>query len=150
MDVRPGAIDQFAARMNRIALDLLTEDDLRPALTAEVEVAATAVSLKMLDELSVFEPWGRGNPEPLFMSRNSRIDEVIRMGADKQHLKLKLSYDGMPAPEAVMWNAGDREASLAVGRSVDICYRPQPNTWNGTTRVQLQLVAIRPSDVEEW
>lgn len=140
----------FAEAMNRYAQAHLTEEDLVPVLAPEVEIETTQVTLRLLEELAMFEPWGNANREPLFISRNAQVKETKRMGAQQQHLKLLTEWDGIRAPDCVFWGAGDLAEHLHPGDHYDLCYRPQTNVWNGRTSVQFRLEDLRPSDTEEW
>lgn len=140
----------FTDALNQIARAQLTESDLEPCFEVELEIEPTQVTTKLLNELRKFEPWGRGNHQPLFVSRNIGLTDIRRMGKESQHLKLRGQYDGIWVPDAVKWNAGDLADHLHVGDHVDLCYRPQLNTWNGSTSVQLLLEDIHPSDEDAW
>lgn len=146
MDIAIENLPAFAEAMNRYATERLTEEDLVPALEAEVELAPIEITVPMLEELRAFEPWGHGNHAPLFISRNVRVAETVRMGAEKQHLKLRTEYDGIPGPDALSWNSADLADHLHPGDQMDLCYKPQLNVWNGRTSVQLMLEDLRPSD----
>jgi single-stranded-DNA-specific exonuclease len=108
------------------------------------------VTATMMRELKMFEPWGRGNSHPLFVSRNVQISETRRMGKESQHLKLRCVYDGFAVPDSVKWNVGDLADHLNSGDHIDLCYKPQFNTWNGSTSIQFLLEDLRPSDADEW
>ncbi len=150
MQVVPDKLEAFAQAMNEIAREQLTESDLEPCYEVEVEMDPTQVTNKFMDELRRFEPWGMGNKRPLFVSRNIRIADVRRMGKESQHLKLRCEFDGSFVPDAVYWNVGDLADHLHVGDPVDICYKPQLNTWNDRTTVQFLLEDLHLSDADDW
>lgn len=140
----------FTQAVNEVAREQLTEADLQPCYNVEVEIEPTEVTAAMLTELRLFEPWGRGNLMPLFVSRNIRLADIRRMGKESQHLKLRGDFDGIKIPDSVEWNVGDLADHLHVGDHVDLCYKPQFNTWNGTTSIQFLIEDLHPSDAEEW
>jgi single-stranded-DNA-specific exonuclease len=142
--------DLFAAAMNSVASQRLTEDDFLPVLKADAEVAASEVTVDCLRQLEVFEPWGRGNEEPLFISRGLRITDVLRIGKEEQHLKLRVRDSEMEPVDALLWNAADLAEHLHPGDTLDLCHRPQLNTYNGYTRVQFMIQDLRPSGMDEW
>ena len=135
---------EFATRMNAVAREMLTEEDFIPELVADAELNANEMSESLLNELSVLEPFGRGNPEPLFIVRNITVVDAFRIGQDKQHLKLRLKSDGELSKDGVAWGAGDLADRLHPGDHVDLCCRPQLNYFNGRSSVQLLVEDIRP------
>jgi single-stranded-DNA-specific exonuclease len=142
--------DAFAMAMNQCAAGRLTEDDFMPVLRADVEVAGSEVTVDSLRQLELFEPWGRGNDEPLFISRGLKITEVIKMGQESKHLKLRVRDQEMEPVDAILWNAADLADHLHPGDSLDLCYRPQLNTFNNYTRVQFMIQDLRPAGLDEW
>jgi len=137
-------------QINQLAREQIDERDLEPCIDVEVELDPLQITSAMLKELKMFEPWGRGNSHPLFVSRNILISETRRMGKESQHLKLRCHYDGLSVPDSIQWNAGDLADHLNSGDHVDMCYKPQLNTWNGSTSIQFLLEDLRPSDSDEW
>lgn len=142
--------DAFAEAINRLAAGRLTEDDFLPVLMADAEVEASEVTVDCLRQLELFEPWGRGNDEPLFISRGLRISEVIKMGQENRHLKLRVTDGEMPPVDAILWNASDLADHLHQGDSIDLCYRPQLNTFNNYTRVQFMIQDLKLAGMDEW
>jgi single-stranded-DNA-specific exonuclease len=140
----------FASAMNQVAWERLTEEDFLPSLDVDAEVDAAEVTPALLRELRMFEPWGRGNDPLLLVSRGLCILDVKRIGKDMNHLKLLVRSDGMNPTEALMWRAGDLADHLHPGDSLDLCYRPQFNTFNGRTSIQFDVLDLRPSDADEW
>jgi single-stranded-DNA-specific exonuclease len=150
LSIDPAEIPAFAEKMNRLAATRLSEEDFIPVLEADAEVEPDMVTPTLLRELSQFEPWGRTNEEPLFISRSVRIGEVLRMGKDKQHLKIRIRTDVVSQTDAILWGAGDLADHLHPGDSLDICYRPQINHFNGRSSVQFMLEDLRPTDAPDW
>ncbi|MBR2855537.1 single-stranded-DNA-specific exonuclease RecJ [Candidatus Saccharibacteria bacterium] len=48
------------------------------------------LTLEFLDDLAKLEPFGPGNEEPIFHLKDVRLENVARMGADRNHLRLDL------------------------------------------------------------
>jgi hypothetical protein len=65
----------------------------------------------------------------------------------EKHLKLKLRDAEGRNFEAVWWDGVDKssEIELKTGSKYEIAYTPEPNTWQGVTRLQLNLKDIRES-----
>src|SRR5215471_1418819 len=113
--IRRERIPEFRRRLNEHAASCLTEDDLTPAIGIDAEVAATDSSFGLSKELQMLEPFGAGNPRPVFATRNLRVlgDPQVIKG---QHLKFRVTGGNNRPFEAIWWR-GVEEADV----------RPQPN-----------------------
>lgn len=139
--IRPDKLDAFRTRLNEIARRTLKREDLQPPLRLDAEVNLGDLSVDSLAELDQLKPMGQGNPALQFFACNlSHQRPLLRMGAEKQHVKLWVT-DGKISHEAVWWNAGG--GSLPVGR-FDLAFAPQINDYNGKRTVQLKVLDWRP------
>jgi single-stranded-DNA-specific exonuclease len=138
-------LDEFRARVLRCAAELLTEDDIVPRVEADVEVSGRDLSPQLVDDLSKLEPCGQGNEAPLFVVRGAKILDGKSMGKSGEHLKWFLDAGGARL-EAVWWRPGERAAGFIAGTTVDICFAPELNEWNGQRRLQLVVKAARKAN----
>ena len=145
MGILPQNFDEFSARMNAFAKGVLTPEDFIPELVADAEIKINEATESLINEMSVLEPFGRGNSEPLFIIRGAAVADAFRMGADKQHLKLRLKVEGEMARDAIAWGAGDLAERLSMGDHIDLCCKLQMNHYNGRSSVQLLVEDLRPT-----
>ena len=144
LSIVPDNIDLLREKLNELARRTLKPDDLKPSLRLDAEVGMEEMNFEILYELEKLKPHGQGNPAAQFCAGNvSHARPLLRMGADKQHVKMKIT-DGTATHEAVWWNAGDK--LLPVGK-FDIAFAPQVNQFNGTRSVQLKVLDWRPCSV---
>ncbi len=149
LSIKAGNVSAFAEQMNDIACSRLSEEDCVPTLMASAEIPITDVSAKLLDQISMLRPFGNANPEPQFISKGVRIVDIKRMGQDGKHLKLILKAEGvnpLDTVDAPWWNRGELADVLDREMSMDLCYRPQFNHFNGRRSIQFLLEDIRPAD----
>ena len=142
-------LTEFKLQMNEIAGESITEEDLVPTLDITQEIDINDVCLELIQQLSLFAPFGSGNREPLFMSRDVRIADKFILGKDKQHLKLRVKADtlnGNGFADAIFWNQAALFTPLGEAESLDLCYRMEVNEWNNTRRIQLMLADLKPTD----
>jgi single-stranded-DNA-specific exonuclease len=131
-------IPELRRRLNEHAASSLTDADLVPALKIDMELPDTALTLKLAEELRALEPFGAGNPRPVFMTRHLRILSEPRIMKEK-HLKLRLGGTQNRSLEAVWWSGVEEldGRTLSPGRHIQLAYTIEPNTWRGETRLQL-------------
>jgi single-stranded-DNA-specific exonuclease len=142
-------VDDFSDQMNRIARTQLTDEDCVPTLDVAMELPHDQISGQLLEQIGSLAPFGNGNSEPHFVSRGVRIQEIKRIGAEQQHLKLILTAEGVNPTnlvDAPWWNRGELADVLESGMFMDLCYRPQFNHFNGRSTIQFMLDDIRPAD----
>lgn len=140
--IHPDKLDAFRARLNDLARRSLKLEDLQPPVRLDAEVSLGDLTLATLAELAQLKPTGMGNPMVQFFARGlTHQRPLLRMGAEKQHVKLWLT-DGQTSHEAVWWNAG--KESLPVGK-FDVAFTPQVNDYNGRRAVQLKVLDWRPA-----
>jgi single-stranded-DNA-specific exonuclease len=143
-------VADFTAQMNRLAGQLLSDEDLQPSLDVAMEVDPSEVTADLLCQFEAFAPFGNGNQAPMLVSRGVSVLEVARMGKDKDHLRLNLRAEGLNGKGVVSapwFYRGDFADALESVPSLDICYKPQFNDWNGQRSIQFVIEDIQPP---EW
>lgn len=92
LSLEESRIDEFRKRINEKCV--LTEDDLTFKIRVDSELSVFETSEQMLKQLSLMEPFGKGNPKPVFADRNLLIRQISVLGKDKSTCKLLLEKDG--------------------------------------------------------
>lgn len=99
------------------------------------------ITEELVTLLETMEPYGNGNPEPIFLSEGVTVTEVRRMGVDHQHVKLVLEGDGGKKMEMLAFNA-PLHFFVEVGRKVTVWYQPVVNEWKGRRTIEGRLLHI--------
>jgi single-stranded-DNA-specific exonuclease len=68
----------------------LVIEDLVPKVSIDMQLALDRVGMELAEELTLLEPFGTGNPRPLFADRNVRIHGARVIGQNRNVLKLSL------------------------------------------------------------
>jgi hypothetical protein len=103
-------IEPLRARLDAFARTRLTIADFEPVLDVDAELRFEDISPELFQALCLLEPYGVGNPEPVFSARGAKLTAPPRVLKDK-HLKLKLTAGAISARV----DAGDSPASDASG-----------------------------------
>lgn len=133
-------LEVLRQRLEDLADEQIPDSALEPVLHADAEIRLDRVDPSIIVELEALEPFGQGNPSPRFISCGLKVVSRSTIGADRQHLKLRL-WDGSRSWEAVGWNFADR----AVDDVIDVAYEFERNEWNGTASTRLKLLDLRKS-----
>ena len=141
--IRPEKIAEFRRRLNEHAASCLTAEDLEHSVTIDMELPAESVTFQLARELQALEPFGAGNPRPVFATRNLRCLSEPQVLKDR-HLKLRVAGPQNRPLEAVWWNCVETvgETPLVNG-SIELAYSIETSVWNDEYRMQLNVVDMR-------
>jgi single-stranded-DNA-specific exonuclease len=136
-------IPDLATRFNEIAARELSLDDLAGHVRVDLELPMQEATETLETLLRYFEPFGVGNPSPLFLSRGVRLAGSARtVGRDG----LKLSFEaGSRTLPALGWGMAERSADLATAQALDVVYRLERDEYRGVTSLQARLVDFAPA-----
>jgi len=142
LSVERARIDDLRRELDRLALAALGEEIQAPPILLDAALDFSEIDDGLIDALEKFEPCGMGNPHPLFGSRGVRLLERPRaIGKSGDHVSLRLEQGGRPFP-AVGWRMAEAFAVLS-GDRIDLVYRPERDTYNGRSRIRLNVEAAR-------
>jgi single-stranded-DNA-specific exonuclease len=137
--IRREHIPEFRRRLNEHAASCLTEADLEPVLAIDAEVPPSALGFQLWQDLSSLEPFGAGNPRPVFATRGFRVlsePQIIK----EQHLKLRVAGADNRPLEAIWWRGVEEaEQTPKANQRINLAYELETNRWNGDIRLQLNV-----------
>lgn len=136
---------KFESKLNEVALEIIKPEDMIPRIVVDGEIEPEKVSWELLREINRLEPFGAGNPEPVFISTDVDLLERRRVG-DGSHLKMRVLGKGGAQLNCIAFGLGDLEPMLQLGRDIDLCYNIRSNSYNGYDTVQLMVKDVRWGD----
>ena len=149
MKIKVENIEALRERLNQHADAIFTGEKLTPVLNIDAPVSTQTLNLGLVDSLAAFEPFGAGNPKPVFVTGGLTLRDDPFVMKDK-HLKLKLWDGERRLFEAVWWDGVERSKGRTpqAGQSIEIAYTPEVNVWQGNRSLQLIVEDIRldPAD----
>ena len=99
--------------------------------------------MDFIEELSLLEPFGMGNPKPQFVCQNLLVTKSMKMGKENNHLRFNFAYNNTQYT-AIGWHMAD-VADDINNKYVDILFQPELNHWNDHTYLQFKLSDLRQS-----
>lgn len=139
--IRADKIADLRKRLDAYARQVLKQEDLIPIIEIDGELSFKQATLETLDDIKRLEPFGSGNPEPIFATQGAQVVSPPRVMKDK-HLKLRLLQSGRWM-DAVWWGGADYANEIFAGDIVNVAYTLQENSYNGNTSVQLVLKDLK-------
>ena len=137
-------LPEFQERFEAYVAAHIREDQLQPTLQIEAELQLGDITKQFYNVLRHLEPFGPGNPRPLFVSRqliNHRDTRAV--GKEREHLRLDVT-DRMNAITGIAFGRADMAEYIQNGNAVDICYELNENTFNHHTTIQMMVQDIQP------
>ena len=121
----------------------LNYEDFTPKISIEALVAPADWTIPMVEEIALLEPYGMGNPRPIFGVRDVRPRTATAIGADGKHLRMEVGTREKRVA-ALYWNYGEL-AELVTEEASDLAYTPSINEWQGMRSVQCMADSIMPA-----
>ena len=143
--IQPGRYDDFKRLFSEACAAQRAAAPDAAAIEFDGWLEPTDLTLGLCDELSRFEPFGEGNPEPVFGIQNVAFSDIRPMGADGRHVSF--SFVDKSIPRAVWWNHGADADELRRHASArfDLLFTLQKSDYGIDGPVpELRLVAVRP------
>ena len=132
----------FRLAINQASKSISVEDLLQK-VKIDLAVKFNDIDLKIIDELDKFEPFGMGNPKPIFASYDLSIVSSRFVGKDEKHISLFLS-DGSRELKAIYFNCEDKDYFNKIkGKKVKVAYNLVKDEWNGNAKPSLNIIDIK-------
>ena len=132
-------VQRFRETIN--ALCDLTETDLQEKVSIDMQLPFPYITEELVRELELLEPFGKGNPKPLFAGKDLRVISPRIIGRNRNVLKCRLEDTAGNQMEAVYF--GDVQACLKVMEQKKVMaftYYPSVNEYMGRKSLQLTIV----------
>jgi single-stranded-DNA-specific exonuclease len=130
----------FTERFNDQVRARLTAEDLVPTLRTDLELPIDMIDETLERGLKHLEPFGMGNPGPIFVSRGVRVAQgPRRIGTDGVKMAFASSNGTL---EGILWD-GARATGLTVGSVVDLAYKLEANEYQGRRTLQAVIQDLR-------
>jgi len=141
LSIRLERVEELATRFESAVASRSVPEDFVPQSRVDAEVTLNNLDAGCLADLERLEPFGTGNPEPVFIARGVRVRERRVVG--EQHLKLRVEQNGRVL-SAIGFGMTDHPAAGAD--FIDVLFSVMSNEWNGNISTELRLRDIRPAE----
>lgn len=151
-------LEQLRRQLNETAA--LTEEDLVPKIYIDAHIPLSHIDLKIAEDLSLLEPYGKGNSKPLFADKSIAVTRATVLGEKRNVLRLRLLTEGRRYMDCIYFGDicefdeyitgkfGERAlaglySGTPGGVTLDIIFNIDINEYNGTRSVQLVMQYYR-------
>ena len=124
-------LEQFTTDFIKYTQEAISEELLVPQLNIDLEIPLSLINANLFKEIAQLKPYGIGNPEPLFLSRNVGVASSDFVGKGDSHLSLKL-FDRQNMYKAILFDAKNLGVlGFDLGTKIDIVYTASSKEFNG-------------------
>ncbi len=138
LTIREENIAAFTARFTETCGRLLTAEQLEPRLHLDAELSLRDLDWNLLRWHELLQPFGHGNPQPLFFARGVEPVVAPRILKEK-HLALRLRQNGR-VQRAIFFGGAEEPLPKPPW---DVAFRISADEYEGEIRVQMQVEALR-------
>jgi single-stranded-DNA-specific exonuclease len=131
--------ERFEEEIRRVA-----SDQAPPELSIDCQAALSEIDGRLVSQLERLQPFGNGNPPPVFCSYGVEVIPGSCREVGTGHLRCALRQ-GSKTFTAIGFGMGHLREQLAATPLVDVAYTPQFNTYGGETTIQVRLADLQAS-----
>jgi single-stranded-DNA-specific exonuclease len=142
MNLATSDLPEFQRRIYEIASKELAGLDLRPHINIDAGISLSSLDFTLYDQIQRLAPFGMGNPEPVFLTRQVSLNNLKQMGNNSEHIRCRVKQ-GDAILNAVGWDFSKYLNELP--KNVDIVYKLELNNWNGQQSLRLNLLDFSPA-----
>ena len=129
-------IEKFREQLNQNCT--LTEEDLRPKIVIDVAMPISYITKELVEQISLLEPFGKGNVKPIFAQKGLRVLDSNIIGKNKNVVKLKLlDPQGAIIKGIYFGEADDFMNFIREKDSISVTYYPEINRFRGRESLQI-------------
>lgn len=147
LTMKPERFDEFRARFEAYVEAHIEPDMLVPQIDIDEPLRFADITPAFRRTLNAFQPFGPGNPAPVFVTQNVSDNGTARLvGARGEHLKMELIQGQPPFTpmSAIAFGQTDFFDHIKRGSAIDVCYNVVENHYQGCVTPQLRIKDIKP------
>jgi single-stranded-DNA-specific exonuclease len=137
-------VDELRNRLNDLAKEQLTEDDLIPVSHIDAKVKVNNIDIEAIKELGLLSPYGVSNPKPKVLIEDANISTLRKIGSDQSHLKLAIQEAGTTI-DGIGFGIGHLHDHISPSSKLSVIGELSINEWNNIKKPQIFLrdLAVR-------
>jgi len=131
-------VEELRQAFHAAVVSQIGPDPLDPSLKLEAVLGLRDVNVNLVKEIDLLQPFGPGNPQPIFRSRPLTVRKQQIFGKNHVSLEVRDEQAGV-SMLGKAWRQADRLTTDLTGQSVLFAFTPRLNHYNGMTSIDLQV-----------
>lgn len=141
--VAEGKESELGAKLNAAYKKTEKQENIFEEIHAEKEFSIDEVTWGTHKELSRFEPFGDGNPNPVFLFKDVPVGDVRTFGNGSSHLEIRCLQSGGNTVKAILFGGGSGAKELQLGMRIDLVACIEYSSFRNTEEVRLRIIDYR-------
>lgn len=138
LSIEEANVEAFRRQLNENCT--LTEEDMIPKIVIDVPMPISYINENLIRQLSVLEPFGKGNAKPVFAQKNLRVLKTGIYGKTQNTVKLQLMDESGTVMDGVYWGEEKEFAEFARSHgTISVTYYPKINSYMGRDSLQIVI-----------
>ena len=131
-------LEEFRKKINENCT--LEEKDFQKKVQIDIDMPVDYITMNLIKQLSVLEPFGKENKKPLFAHRKLKVERVNVFGKNKNVIKLALkSSQGTRIDGMIFEDEADFREKMGTGKYITCTYYPVINEYQGYKSLQINI-----------
>lgn len=136
-------VEDWIAAMTTFADASKEQFSASKTLEIDAELALADINWELVEALNKMEPFGMGNPQPVFAIKGVQVIAAETVGKTSRHLRLSIATADRAVRQCIGFGWGHMAEALTMGDTIDLAFEVGINTWNGRREIQLQITDIQ-------
>lgn len=138
LSIEEANVEAFRRQLNENCT--LTEEDMIPKIVIDVPMPISYINENLIRQLSVLEPFGKGNAKPVFAQKNLRVLKTGIYGKTQNTVKLQLMDESGTVMDGVYWGEAKEFAEFTRSHgTISVTYYPKINSYMGRDSLQIVI-----------
>ncbi len=135
--------NDFVTAVGKSSKKLIDDKDLEKTIEADLKLPVAKATVKLVLAMEKLQPFGAGNPQPVFLSRVEIMDAKL-FGKKQEHVKIYVKDPGENSfpLELISFYNSNLFMKLSPGQVTDVVYSLLIDRWNGRENVRGKLLFI--------
>jgi len=140
MSILPENLQALRDQFNAQVIEQIGSEHLTATLKLDHELAFSNINNTLIKELELLQPFGMGNPEPVFASKPVVVAEHRAFGREREHVNLVLKDEETGARlSGKAWRMGNTLTRAVHGRTMRFAFTPKFDSYRGVTKIDLKI-----------
>lgn len=138
LSIKEDNVEGFRRRLNDNCR--LTQEDLTPKVVIDVPMPVSYITKDLIGQISLLEPFGKGNTKPLFAQKGLRVLNSRIFGKNRNVAKLQVMDESGQVMDAVYFGEAEPFVEFAQEKdAISVTYYPEINSYQGRENLQIVI-----------
>lgn len=141
LSIKASKFEKFYIEMIAISQKHINTKELEKNFEIDAELKFQQIDMAFYKCIEQMEPFGMGNPKPIFLSRFTQVINPKLVGKDMKHLSMNLLQDNKQI-KSIYFNCNLDGDDVNDLQKVDVIYYIDKEKWNGNENLQIKVLDI--------